>query len=165
MTAESYGCLTAKLEFRVKEEWRGAWQKEGKRKRRKLSWYCLYSAMLCQCPLWTGTIAKEVRRQQGQERERDLLQTKQCVSSEALLVPAWLWSQSEEPGCSESLGFYNKMHHYPGIIPSSEYGQQISYYCFGQAEACCPSVLCLSTVTLVAFVISDHYLWQFPELS
>ena len=39
----------------------------------------------------------------------------------------------EEPGRSESLGFYNKMHHYPEIIPSSEYRQQISYYSRGRS--------------------------------
>lgn len=55
----------------------------------------------------------------------------------------------EDPGCSESLGFYNKMHHYAGIIPSSEYGQQMSY-CLGDAVS-------ISALPLYSNVVPQLY--------
>lgn len=81
--------------------------KEGRRKRKRRKRYSYifpHAASLMR--RWWGD--------RGARRDRNLLRTKPCVSSAALTVPAWLWTQSGGTGCSESLGFYNKMHHYPG---------------------------------------------------
>lgn len=130
------GCLAGR------ELW-GAWQKEGRRRRRKLKF--VYLTTLCQCPLWTDARAGEVRRQQGQESERERERDIYCRLNSVSLQQLWLCQRGfdlslEEQGCSESLGFYNKMHHYPEIIPSSECRQQISYYCLGEAKGRSPSL-------------------------
>lgn len=100
----SYGCLRAELEFL---RWRWMVHRR-RRRRRKLYWYRIH--ILCQmslmdgCQGWGGE-----QRQPGQEREgdgeRDLLQTKQCLPDSASGASISVW---RKPGCSESLGFYNK---------------------------------------------------------
>lgn len=152
LTAESYCCLRAEQSFVIEMDRVGLDRRRGGGRGGGGGETFTSGVVYIQpcCANVPNGHLPELRRwgDSRARREREMY----CRLNSVSLQLLWLCQHGfdlslEEPGCSESLGFYNEMHHYPGIVPSSEYGRPISYYCLGEAEELWLSALRLCTIT------------------